>query len=106
MTCSKCGSDAAAGNRYCTQCGQPLDGTKAESPQGRSDLATLNELRERLSEIEAKLPESNVINARFWPRAFTVFGHYVAALLVIYAGLFVIFLFFMLVVAVVGIAAR
>jgi hypothetical protein len=112
MYCSRCGSDTEAGPRFCTQCGQSLGaaetpaGSNAELSQAGYGLTKLDELRERLYEIEAKLPQSNVINPKFWPRAFTVLGHNLAATAVVYGCIFVIFLFVMVVAVLGGLAGR
>lgn len=104
MYCSSCRSDTA-GTHYCTECGQSLGA--AEGPAGsNANLTVLNDLRDRLSEIEAKLPNTNMINPRFWPRAFTVFGHNLAATAVIYGCLFVIVLFFTVVGLFAGLAGQ
>jgi hypothetical protein len=48
------------------------------------------ELTARLSELESKLPDTNILSVKFWPRAFAVFGHNMAITSVIYAAIFVL----------------
>ena len=91
MYCSTCGTEAGNAQKFCSSCGNALDGGASAIGQQTGDaqsrdFAKVTELRAKLSELEAKLPTTNVLNAKFWPRAFAVLGHNLAAILVIYAA--------------------
>ena len=108
MYCSKCGADAGTSPAFCPSCGVAFAAeanapAATHTPESR-ELARLKELRAKLSELEAKLPATNVLNAKFWPRAFAVLGHNLAAILVIYLAIFVVAIAVAIVVALVGAA--
>lgn len=54
----------------------------------------IEELRERVRELEQRLPDTNVISPKFWTRALAIFGHQIALTAIIWALLFGIFLVF------------
>jgi len=82
MFCSKCGIAVLGTQNFCTSCGFSLkSGSDAANGQrGVIDLdeKTLDELSRRISEVEAKLPKTRVLNKKFWPRALAVYGHSIA----------------------------
>ena len=45
-------------------------------------------LEQRLAELEAKLPASNVVSPRFWSRAWAIFGHVLAAAILLHVIFF------------------
>ncbi len=53
-------------------------------------------LEQKLATLEKKVPETGVINGSFLKRAFTIWGHYFVANLIIGAGVAVCVGFFML----------
>lgn len=52
----------------------------------------ISHIIERLQKIENRLPNSDIINPRFWTRAWTVFGYGFVTSLVIYGIVFAIVL--------------
>lgn len=58
--------------------------------QTMSEEDYLSNIYNRLNEIENNLPDSNIINHRFWPRAWAVTGHLIVASLVLGISLFFI----------------
>lgn len=46
-------------------------------------------LEQRIAELEAKLPASNVVSPRFWSRAWAIFGHVLAAVILLQVIFFV-----------------
>lgn len=56
--------------------------------------STVHDLQARIKALEDRLPQSNIIHPRFWPRAWTVYGYTMATGLLISAGILVVaFLF-------------
>ena len=86
MFCGRCGVEAGEGQQFCSGCGNALDLT-VKVPAGGP---TAGELSARLSKIEARLPQSMLLNQKFWPRAFAVLGHYLAVVGVLYGAIFAI----------------
>ena len=54
----------------------------------------IQELRERVRELEQRIPNTKVISPKFWTRALAIFGHQMALVGIIYAVLFGLFLLF------------
>jgi hypothetical protein len=68
-----------------------------------SPAAGLDELTARIAKLEARLPNSQVIHKKFWPRAFAILGHQLAVGLLIQIPIVVIF---MIIIAVAAMAGR
>jgi hypothetical protein len=50
----------------------------------------IQRLEARLAQLEAQIPNSNLMSPKFWRRAFAVFGHQFSAVLAIYGLLLVV----------------
>ena len=50
----------------------------------------LADLESALQATKSRLPDSDIINPRFWTRAWTVFGHQLSITIVIYAVIFIL----------------
>src|SRR4051794_14844325 len=88
MFCDNCGSEALNSQKSCSVCGAGL------GLQEKTDSnIRVAELKTRLAALESKLPNSKIINVKFWPRAFAVFGHNMAVVGILYGAIFVIALF-------------
>ena len=49
------------------------------SDEARGPEADLARLEQRVASLEARLPKTDVLSSKFWPRAFAVYGHALAA---------------------------
>ena len=89
MYCAKCRITVGDDHMYCHRCGGALVAKEPAPPVMTSatdpDADELLSLKSRLSDLEARLPKSNIISQKFWSRAFTVLGHSYAALFAIAA---------------------
>lgn len=85
MVCSQCGETSQADAAFCAKCGQRLS---TSGPPPADDLAM------RVAALEARLPQTNILSPRFWPRAIAVWGHNIAVIAVLYLGLFVLAVLF------------
>jgi hypothetical protein len=81
-------------------------GTTSPEAAGNRELAMLNskirELEMRLINVDARIPNSNIVSPNFWSRALAVFGHQMAIGLVMYAIIFGIAIVFGLLGAIIG----
>ncbi len=96
MNCPQCGVSLSEGEVYCSRCGgNPSEApTQAEAATTASIQHEMERLAARVAALEASLPNSNLLNRKFWLRAFAVLGHNLSAVLAIYAALFVVALLF------------
>jgi hypothetical protein len=98
MNCPKCSYDVAPGARFCAQCGYDATPVStSESPAtllqiSQGDTPKVRELERRLAALEARVPNTKIIDAKFWTRAVAVWGHSLAVVAVIYGVLFVLVL--------------
>lgn len=64
-----------------------LNGLQIELGQLNSQIAQLQEQLQaqeiELAELKERIPDSNIISPKFLNRAFTVWGHYIAAGLIV-----------------------
>lgn len=109
--CSKCGARAPDGQGFCSICGNALSPdangpVQGPSVRGPTNETELKDLISRLSELEAKLPKSNILNKKFWPRAFAILGHNLSAFLVIYAAIFVVAMVIGIILNIIGFLTR
>jgi hypothetical protein len=74
--------------------------------EGNREIATLHakvrQLEMRLHDLEARIPNSNIVSHNFWSRALAVFGHQLAIGLLFYAIIFAIAIVFGILGAIVG----
>jgi hypothetical protein len=101
--CTVCGTDVPAEARICPKCGANFDEpgdspTNTHPPESLSPDWVQN-IEQRLKNLESRVPESEIISHSFWKRAWTVFGYSAATEMVIVLALF---LFALLVRACVG----
>lgn len=95
MKCSKCGSDVDEGQKFCSQCGNPLT-VRSEiiSEQSvvneRNDQIVIQELISRVSKLEQRLPDSDILSNKFWRRALAVFGHWFSVWVTLYGVLILV----------------
>ena len=91
MYCWKCGAEVVHAQGFCPACGTAV---AANRPANAADTQATGldpfdrevaDLAARISKLEAGLPKSGIIGRKFWPRAFTILGHNVAASLPLYA---------------------
>ena len=80
----------------------------ARSPEttGNREIDRLNSkirtLEMRIESLNAQIPNSNIVSPKFWTRALAVFGHQMAIVLVMYATIFAIAIFFGIIGAIIG----
>jgi hypothetical protein len=79
MFCSRCGQAVTVSAIFCAHCGQRL----ADSGEAPPDLQA------RIAALEGRLPDSDVIDPRFWTRARAIWGHSVAVTALLYGLFFV-----------------
>jgi uncharacterized membrane protein YvbJ len=105
--CQKCGVEVAEGQRFCSQCGSALNNEAALlMPTTNAPVsARLQEFSSRLSELEARLPNTNLLSRKFWSRAFAVLGHNFSAVIAIYAAIAVVAIVF-LIIGIIGAVSR
>jgi hypothetical protein len=70
---------------------------RSNFPSTISTAPTQLTLEARITALETRISCSSLHSPKFWSRAFTVFGHYMAAVVAIYAVLFVIALVFIVI---------
>lgn len=106
-TCPECGSTVFDDEKFCKECGAHLKRTSEQAflvtsssskgGESLSDLARRLELLEnRVNSLDMRIPRSDIISLSFWKRSWAVFGHSLVATLIIYAILFGISLFLVL----------
>ena len=110
MYCAKCKITAEDEHVYCHRCGGALvaeESSVASEPSGRdADVNEILSIKLRLADIEARLPMSNVVSKRFWPRAFAVYGHVLAAHLAVVGVILAVALVFAAVISMIELLHR
>jgi hypothetical protein len=94
MQCTACGRLLDEGAAFCRGCGRAVE---PETPDAR-----VQRLEARIAALESRLPNTNIISPKFWSRAFAVWGHELACVGVLYAGLLAVVLVFAVLAALVG----
>lgn len=100
MYCTKCNITVTDDHAYCHRCGSAL---VAEAPPPVATDPPVDEilsLKLRMADIEARLPRSKILSAKFWPRAFAVLGHAFSAQFCIAVVIMLVVLAFGLVAAI------
>jgi predicted ATP-dependent serine protease len=89
--CSECGSSVNADFKYCPKCGASLEeSTESTTAPHVPELLSrewAKEVENRLNILESRIPQSDIINPKFWKRVLTVFGYNAVMSLVLYGGL-------------------
>ena len=98
MRCTACGRPLDVGAAFCRGCGRAVE---PESPEAR-----VQRLEARIAALESRLPNTNIISPKFWSRAFAVWGHELACVGVLYAGIFGVVIIFMIIAAMFSFAVR
>ena len=78
--CTRCGHQVDSGAAFCPRCGNTLSAGQGLFPQDidapATDLHTrVRQLETRMSSLEARLPNSNILNRSFLVRVLTIWGY-------------------------------
>jgi hypothetical protein len=102
MYCTQCNITVGEDHAYCHKCGGALVAEAPPPVAADPPVDELLSLKLRIADIEARLPRSQILSTKFWPRAFAVWGHMFAAHFSIVAVILAVVLVFAAIAGVIG----